>query len=94
VTTEIAKRGTWEDLMWWAGILSANLGIVNLLPLPALDGGRIVFVLIEIARRGKRISPEKEGMVHLAGFFMLITFILFVTYQDIDRVISGDSLLR
>lgn len=93
VTTEIAERGSWEDLMFWAGILSANLGIINLLPIPALDGGRIVFVLLEIARRGKRISPEKEAMVHLAGFMMLIAFILFVAYHDIDRVMEGESLL-
>lgn len=93
VTTEIAERGSWEDLAFWAGILSANLGIINLLPLPALDGGRIVFVLLEIMRRGKRISPQKEAMVHLTGFMMLIGFILFVAYQDIDRVIQGESLL-
>ena len=93
VTTEIAERGSWEDLMFWAGLLSINLGIINLLPLPALDGGRIAFVLLEIARRGKRISPEKEGMVHLIGFLMLIGFILLIAYQDIVRVIQGESLL-
>jgi len=93
VTVEIAERGTWEDLFFWAGVLSFNLGIVNLLPIPALDGGRIVFVLIEIVRRGKRVSPKTEGMIHLAGFALLIAFILFVTYQDIDRIIAGESLL-
>lgn len=93
ITTEIAERGDWRDLMFWGGLLSFNLGIVNLLPLPALDGGRIIFVLLEVARRGKRVSPEKEGRIHLAGFFMLIAFILFVTYQDIARVVRGESLL-
>ena len=93
VTTEIADRGTWEDLSFWAGVLSFNLGIVNLLPIPALDGGRIVFVLMEIVRRGKRVSPKTEGMIHFAGFVMLIGFIIFVTFQDIERIIAGESLL-
>ncbi len=93
VTVEIAERGTWEDLLFWAGVLSFNLGIVNLLPLPALDGGRIVFVLIEMAGRGRRVSPRTEGMIHLIGFFLLIAFILFVTFQDIERILSGESLL-
>lgn len=48
-------------------LLTANLGVMNLLPLPALDGGRLVFLIIE-AVRGKRVPPEKEGMVHFAGF--------------------------
>ena len=93
VTVEIAERGQWEDLMFWTGVLSFNLGIVNLLPIPALDGGRIIFVLLEMIRRGKRVSPRTEGMIHLAGFVLLISFILFVTYQDIDRILAGDSLL-
>lgn len=93
VTTEIAETGEWRDLVFWAGLLSFNLGIVNLLPIPALDGGRIVFVLIEIARRGKRVSPVTEGKIHLVGFALLIAFIIFVTYQDIARIIRGESLL-
>ncbi|MFO8010969.1 MAG: M50 family metallopeptidase [Dehalococcoidia bacterium] len=93
VTTEIAERGAWEDLFFWTGVLSFNLGLVNLLPIPALDGGRIVFVLIEMARRGKKVSPKTEGMIHLAGFFMLIGLILLITYQDIVRVLEGESLL-
>ena len=57
-------------------LLSVNLGIMNLLPLPALDGGRLVFLLIE-AIRGKPVPPEKEGMVHLAGMVALMVLILF-----------------
>ena len=93
VTTEIAETGDWHDLMFWAGLLSFNLGVVNLLPIPALDGGRIVFVLIEMGRRGKRVSPETEGKIHLAGFALLIAFIIFVTYQDIARIFRGENLL-
>ncbi len=59
-----------------------------------LDGGRIMFVLIEIARRGKRISPEKEGLVHMTGFALLITFVIVVSYFDIIKAISGESTLR
>ncbi len=93
ITTEIAETGEWRDLAFWAGLLSFNLGFVNLLPIPALDGGRIVFVLIEMARRGKRVSPETEGKIHMVGFALLIALILLITYQDIDRIISGESLL-
>jgi len=61
--------------------------------LPARDGGRIAFVLLEWVRRGKKISPKTEGLVHLIGFAMLIALALAVTYQDILRIIAGESLL-
>ena len=68
-----------------AMLLSVNLGILNLLPLPALDGGRLVFMLVE-AVRGKPIPPEKEGMVHLIGIVLLMLLMVFVTYNDIVRI--------
>ena len=68
-----------------ATLLTINLGIINLLPLPALDGGRLVFLLIE-AVRGKPIPPEKEGMVHLAGFMALMALMVFVMFNDITRL--------
>lgn len=74
-----------------AGVLSMMLGFFNILPIPALDGGRILFVAIEVARRGKRISPEREGMIHMVGFIVLITFILFITFVDLTKL--GDNLL-
>jgi regulator of sigma E protease len=64
------------------GLISVALGITNLLPLPALDGGRILFVLLE-AVRGKRIDPAREGLVHLVGMVMLLTLMVIITYQDI-----------
>ena len=76
-----------------AAFLSLNLAIINLFPLPALDGGRIVFVFLEVARRGKRVSPRTEAMVHLIGFIMLITLMVVITYVDILRVIRGESLV-
>ena len=66
------------------GLLSANLGVMNLLPLPALDGGRLIFMIIEIFR-GKPIPPEKEGMVHLAGFVLLMIFGVVVAFNDISK---------
>lgn len=65
-------------------VLSLNLGLFNLLPFPALDGSRIVFLLIEMIRR-KPIPPEKEGLIHYIGFLVLIGLILLVTYNDIMR---------
>ncbi len=67
--------------------------LFNLFPLPALDGGRIVFVLLEVVRRGKRVSARTEGFVHLVGFAMLIGLMLVITYVDISRAIRGESLV-
>jgi len=80
-------------LLQFAAFLSLNLAIINLLPLPALDGGRIVFVLLEVVRRGKRVSPRTEGLIHLVGFMMLIGLILVITYFDILRAIRGESMV-
>ena len=84
------------DLSSLMALISISLGIVNMLPIPALDGGRFMFVLIEWVRRGKRISPEREGLVHLVGLrALLIGFIVFITYFDIVYVIwNGDSFIR
>lgn len=70
-----------------AVLLSVNLGVLNLLPIPALDGGRLVFLLIE-AVRGKRVPPEKEGLVHMVGFVLLMLLMVFVLYNDIMRIIG------
>jgi len=66
-------------------LLSANLGVMNLLPLPALDGGRLVFLIIE-AIRGKRVAPDKEGMVHMIGMILLFALMIFVLFNDIKRI--------
>ena len=92
LTGEVAKAGI-SPLLELAGFISINLAIINILPLPALDGGRIVFVLLEWVRRGKRISPKKEGLVHFIGFAMLMAVFLAITYQDIIRIIAGESLI-
>ncbi len=69
----------------FAVLLSVNLGIMNLLPLPALDGGRLLFMLIEVIR-GKPVSPDKEGLVHFIGFVALMILMVFVLYNDITRI--------
>ena len=67
-------------------LITANLGVMNLLPLPALDGGRLVFLIIE-AIRGKRVSPDKEGMVHFAGFALLMVLMVVVMFNDIMKLV-------
>ncbi|MDA0352101.1 MAG: RIP metalloprotease [Chloroflexi bacterium] len=83
-----------SPLLELAALLSINLGILNLLPLPMLDGGRIFFLLIEILRGGKRIAPEKEAIVHMAGFVVFISFALVITFIDISRIANGESVFR
>lgn len=82
-TDTVAKSGI-PYLMKWAAILSINLGIMNLLPIPALDGGRLMFFALE-ALRGKPIDRQKEGMVHFIGFALLMLLMLVVTWNDIQR---------
>ena len=69
----------------FAVLLSVNLGVMNLLPIPALDGGRLLFLLVEVVR-GKPIPPEKEGIVHFVGFVALMILMVFVMYNDIMRI--------
>lgn len=71
----------------FAVLLSVNLGVMNLLPLPALDGGRLLFLLLEVVR-GKPIPPEKEGMVHFVGFVALMMLMVFVFYNDLTKIFS------
>ena len=86
--------GAVSPLLELAALLSLNLGILNLLPLPMLDGGRMVFVVIEVLRRGKRIAPEREAIVHLVGFVAFIALALVITFFDIARIAAGESILR
>jgi len=83
-TDQVVRTGFMNFLMWTA-MLSVNLGIINLVPLPALDGGRLIFVGIE-AVRGKPIDPQKEGIVHVIGFMLLMLLMIVVTWNDIQRL--------
>lgn len=73
------------QMLYMAILLSANLGVMNLLPLPALDGGRLVFLVIEAVRR-KKINPEKEGMVHFVGMMLLLGLMILVIFNDIRKL--------
>ena len=90
VTGQAASLGVTPLLLLMA-VLSLNLAIMNVLPLPALDGGRLLFVAIEFLRRGKRIPPQKEALVHLTGFVTLMIAAGVITYLDISRIAEGRS---
>ncbi len=81
---QAAKMG-FNNLLLILGFISINLGFFNLLPIPALDGSKIVFLLIELVR-GKPIDPDKEGFIHLIGFVFLISLMILVTYKDLIRI--------
>ncbi len=76
------SSGWWYPALQMMGVLSVAIAVTNLLPLPALDGGRILFVIVE-AIRGRRIDPAKEGLVHLVGMLVLLALMLLVTWQDV-----------
>ena len=84
VTDEVAKTGIY-NLMYWGAMLSINLGIMNLLPLPALDGGRLLFFGYE-AIRGKPVDRQKEGLIHFVGIVLLMLLMVVVTWNDIQRL--------
>jgi regulator of sigma E protease len=86
-----------QDLGWaayfqFAAIISIALGILNLLPFPALDGGRGVFIIAEMLR-GRPVEPEKEALVHVTGFAVLMVLMVFVAYHDIANIVSGKGVL-
>ena len=93
IAGEFTKEGGLQGWMAITILLSINLAILNILPIPMLDGGRLVFVLLEWLRRGKRVPPDKEGLVHLVGFVVLIGFIILISANDINRLIQGQSFL-
>jgi regulator of sigma E protease len=88
---EVARQGI-RPLLNFTAFLSVNLGLLNLLPLPALDGGRLVFVVIE-SIRGKRIPPEREAVVHFIGMMLLIGLMVVISYFDVARWLSGQPLM-
>jgi regulator of sigma E protease len=89
VSAQVADFGAGAYLSL-AATLSISLGIFNLLPIPALDGGRGLFILVEMLR-GKPVDPEKEALVHVGGFAALIVVMLAVAYHDIARILAGQA---
>ncbi len=90
ITGEIGKAANngWRTLASLVVMITMNLGVCNLLPIPALDGGRLLFLAVEWVR-GKPLNPKYEGYVHLIGFAILMLLIIFVTYQDILRLVTS-----
>lgn len=88
-TGKVAEAG-FEPLIKWMALLSLNLAIVNLLPIPALDGSRLIFIALE-GIRGRPINPNKESIVHFVGFAFLMVLMLVVTYNDIMKVFFDRS---
>ena len=96
ITSEIVSASPlplWVTLAQLAILLSLNLAVLNLLPLPALDGGRLLFVIVEILRGGKKLAPEREGIVHVAGLILLLGFMVIVLVLDALRIYEGRSFL-
>jgi len=87
VVAQQAREGMYM-VLWLMFIISLNLGIMNLLPIPALDGGRLLFLIVEAIRR-KPIPPEKEGIVHAVGMVLIFGLFIVLTYHDIVKLISG-----
>ncbi len=89
ITTGVVSQG-WLLTLQFIGVLSINLGILNLLPFPALDGGRLLFIGFE-AVLGRRVKPQIEQYVHMAGMIILITLMLLVTYNDLVRLAGSNN---
>jgi regulator of sigma E protease len=82
----------WGPYFSLAATISFALGLFNLLPIPALDGGRAAFIIAEIIR-GRPVDPEKEAMVHIAGFAALMALIMLVAFHDIARIVNGQGVM-
>ena len=91
ITGEVTQRGGFQGWMVVAILLSINLAVLNILPIPMLDGGRLLFVAIEWVRGGKRVPSEKEGLVHLIGFVAMIALVIAISANDIIRLVRGIS---
>lgn len=83
-----AKAGIF-NLLYLGSIISLNLGIINLVPFPALDGGRLVLLFLEWVRGGKKINADKEAMINMIGLCALMAFMVFITYNDITKLLKG-----
>ncbi len=86
VAQSVPSEGWWP-LLSLTAVLSLNLAIINILPFPALDGGRIVLVLVEVLRGGKRLKPEVEGMINLVGMAILLTLMVVITFFDVKGIL-------
>ena len=93
ITGEVAQEAGFNGLLNLTALLGISLFMINLLPLPALDGGRLLFIFIELLRGGRKIAPEKEGMVHFAGMVILLALMAIITFFDVSRLFEGGHIL-
>lgn len=91
LTGQAVSYGIFATL-WFVALLSLNLAVVNVLPIPALDGGRLFFILIEMVTR-RKVSPKYEAVAHGIGLVLLLSLIVFITFFDVIRLMTGQSLL-
>ena len=83
--TGIDWKGLTQNMLAMGGFISINIGLFNLLPLPALDGGRLMFLIVELIRR-KPVNPKYEGLVHFVGLVLLMLLMVVVTVSDITKI--------
>jgi regulator of sigma E protease len=93
LTGDVARAGI-VPLLELTALLSLNLGIINLLPIPMLDGGKMFFIACEFARKGRRISPKRESQVHFIGLMLLMSIFIMISYNDILKLLSGEGAIR
>lgn len=86
-SVSVSYYDAFMQMLYMTILLSANLGVMNLLPFPALDGGRLFFMLVEVIR-GKRVDPDKEGMVHFIGIMLLLALMIVVMFNDIRKLFA------
>ena len=89
ISSEVQDLG-WGPYLQLAAMISIALGIFNFLPIPALDGGRGIFIIAEMLR-GRPVDPEKEALVHVTGFALLMVLMVFVAYHDVATIVSGKA---
>jgi regulator of sigma E protease len=89
VVESALRANTLVPIIWFIGLLSVAIGITNLLPIPGLDGGRLVFVIVEALRRGKRVEPAQEGIIHLLGIGMLLFIVGLITIREVASLVNG-----
>lgn len=87
VITEAVKTYTFSDFMYIMSLFSINIGIFNLLPIPGLDGARLIFLIIELIRR-KPVKPQVEGIIHFVGMALLLLFIIVISFNDISKLFA------
>ncbi|MGQ9491453.1 MAG: M50 family metallopeptidase [Anaerolineae bacterium] len=89
VVREVQNRGSLLILVEFIAVLSTALGLTNLLPIPALDGGRLLFIAAEVIR-GRRVEPAREGLIHLIGFGLLLLLMALLTVREVGALLSGN----